>query len=634
MSMLSLNFFKKIKNKVGHPENNQDSKIKISAVVPTYNTDPEALKRLVNSIDSQTMPKNEYEMIFVDDGSTTNIYEELKKLASSRTNVIVKQIPNSGWGSRPRNIGTKMARGHYILFLDHDDTVFPETFERVYRYGIENDADVVNGKEVRTKGWSWGWDQFKENQPSAEGMGIQSLLPMTPHKFYRREFLLEHGIEFNEGARVLWEDVYFNTKVFSCGAKVAILSDYPTYYWIDTGANNSSTFGQDPHEKWNQIRKLLQFFKDTLPDGNDLTYMLTHWYQSRVLGILGQYLLKNSEERITVEFAYVKKIASDLIPKSIDQNLTPINKIRAYLLRNNMLDELKKLAQHDKNVTARSYASDISWKDGRLHIAAAAKMTVDDKKPYILHQMEGRIIRDLPEELKSIIPAELLDLTYEVKNGTYLSSIKGRNSRVTWEVPAETSEVKIVPLESSKVTLTGNIEFYVDLHHAAMGAKLDYQPWDVAARFSAAGYTFHRGIVAKKGYGSTALVDGLTAVAYRNKSELLTIDIGSKVRSIVGTSKPRQSDLSVVNEGKTTKIIINLPNTHVHGKTRIKGEVLLNSLESETTVKGPAELIGDEQGARVEAMVKLPMGQYSITTKFEGRKSETALLINDRSANV
>lgn len=611
--------------------------MKISIIVPTYNTDPKALKRLIGSIDAQTMSKEEYEMIFIDDGSTTNIFEELTNLASKRSNMIVKQIPNSGWGSRPRNIATKMAKGYYVLYLDHDDYIFPEAFERVYNYGIEHQADVVNAKEVRTNGWSWGWGQFKENNPSAEKLGIQSLLPMTPHKFYRREFLLEHDIEFNEGARVLWEDVYFNTKVFTSGAKVAILADYPTYYWIATGANNSSSFGRDPHEKWAQIRKLIQFFADTISNKNDLDFMLKHWYQSRVLGILGAWLLDKSEERIKIEFEYAKKVAEDLIPTYIDESLTGINKVRSYLLRNGRIGELRKIAKYDHNVTARSYATNVEWVDGKLKITANAEMTFNEESPYILENKNGKIYRYIPEDLKSIIPENLLDLTDEMENNRFDGSIKGRNSRVTWQSPVDSSEVKTKALDGSNVTVEGNIEFTIDMKTAAMGKPLNKQPWDIAARFSAVGLTFHRGIVGPEGYMQSALVEGKTAVVYRNKSALLSLDIGSKVHSVVSASKPKQSDLLIMNENDKLKVLIKLPNTYVHGKTKIKGSIefkplndLMNSTEKQSVISADAYLIGDEDGARVTAEVALPIGRYEISTKFEGRKANPDLYIIDR----
>ncbi|EAG7220958.1 glycosyltransferase, partial [Listeria monocytogenes] len=68
--------------------------IKISVVVPTYNTELEGLKNLMASIDKQTMNPDEYELVFVDDGSTTDTYERLQEFAETRPNMTVKQIEN------------------------------------------------------------------------------------------------------------------------------------------------------------------------------------------------------------------------------------------------------------------------------------------------------------------------------------------------------------------------------------------------------------------------------------------------------------------------------------------------------------------------------------------------------------
>ncbi|MCJ8007976.1 glycosyltransferase family 2 protein [Lederbergia wuyishanensis] len=604
-----------------------ESFTKISVVIPTFNTKGESLKTIINSLDHQTMRQEEFEVIFIDDGSTTDIIHKLKELSLTRPNVIVKQIPNSGWPSKPRNVGTNIAKGVYILYLDHDDYLFPETFERVYQYGIENNADVVNGKEVRTKGWSWGWDQFKKNNPEAHKLGIQSLLPMTPHKFYRREFLLNNNITFYEGARVLWEDVYFNTKVYTAGATVAILSDYPTYYWIETGENNSGTFEDDPHEKWQQIRNLFQFFKDTIPEGNDLTFMLAHWYQTRILGMLGPWLIDKPIERISLEFEYARKVTSDLIPESIDNHVTHINKARAYLLRKGKVKEFIQLVKHDKTVTARSYATDIQWVNSGLKIDVTAEMTCNNIEPYILYSTtEGKIFRSVPKQLKNAIPDELLEITDEIDKCKYEISIKGRNSRVTWEIPVESSEVKTRNINSKELGLLGKAQVLIDIQKT--GEILEKQPWDIASRFTAIGYSFHRGIVGLTGFGASALINGYTAVAYRNQSELLTIDTGSKVRSVVGTAKPKQSDLSVLNKRESIEINLSLPNTYVYGKTKIEGSIELTSENDDSVLfSAPAYLIGDELGARVTANVKIPSGRYRLSTIFEGRKSKTGLLI-------
>ena len=633
-------FLSRIKNKLNlviTPSRSTNSLIKISAVIPTYNTNPKSLERLVKSLDEQTLSKKEYEVIFIDDGSTDNTFNRLKRFAATRSHFTVKQIENSGWGSRPRNIGTKMARGTYILYLDHDDTVFPEAFERVYNYGVQHEADVVNAKEIRTNGWSWGWDQFKANDPQAEKRGIECLLPMTPHKFYKRDFLLKNDIEFNEGARVLWEDVYFNTKVFTCNPRVAILADYPCYHWIETGENNSKSFGRNPDEKWQMIRNLVEFFVNTIKNEDDLTFMLTHWYRTRVLGILGKWLLDKSENRIATEFGYAQKLAEDFIPLSIDQTLSSINKVRAYLLRSGNIDALRHLAQHESGITARSHATAIYWENGKLEVKAKADLTFDEKLPYLLHEENGHVLRYIPLDLQDEIPMELLDVKNEMDNAKFLANVKGRYSRVTWEVPVK-SQISHHTLHGSEIVPKGELRASIDILHGAMGEKLDKEPWELASRMEIFGDIHHRAIVAPKDFRSAALIDGTSAIVYCNKSGLLSLDIGSKIHSPIRVANPESQHLSFNTKGDMTLLTLALPGIHSYGETKIKGEIYLQPVNEhgkklpEPAITSSAYLIGDESGARVEAKVNLTPGfSYELSTRFEHRTADTGLIVRNKA---
>ncbi len=117
--------------------------VKVSVVVATYNSPPE-LAGLVESLDDQSLPADEYELIFVDDGSSDDTHDRLNALAAERSNMQVHRIPNSGWPGRPRNIGTRAASGEFLFFADHDDYLFPEALERMYAFAVENDLDVVH----------------------------------------------------------------------------------------------------------------------------------------------------------------------------------------------------------------------------------------------------------------------------------------------------------------------------------------------------------------------------------------------------------------------------------------------------------------------------------------------------------
>ncbi|MGX9228838.1 glycosyltransferase family 2 protein [Streptomyces albus] len=93
---------------------------KVSIVVPTCNTGETVLVGL-RSFLAQTMPRSEFEIIYVDDGSSDDtvalLEEEIARQGVQRTARVLR-TEHSGWPGRPRNIGTDAARGRYIHYVD------------------------------------------------------------------------------------------------------------------------------------------------------------------------------------------------------------------------------------------------------------------------------------------------------------------------------------------------------------------------------------------------------------------------------------------------------------------------------------------------------------------------------------
>ena len=121
---------------------------KVSVIIAAYRPG-EAVHRVIDSLDAQTLPQDEFEVIFVDDGSPDDTYARLQGFAATRPNMQVYRIENSGWPSRPRNVGIGHARGEYVLFMDHDDSLFPDGLRRAYEYAKLNGADVLSPRKVR-----------------------------------------------------------------------------------------------------------------------------------------------------------------------------------------------------------------------------------------------------------------------------------------------------------------------------------------------------------------------------------------------------------------------------------------------------------------------------------------------------
>ena len=103
----------------------EENKIKISVMVPIYNTS-QYLEKCLKSIISQSL--KEIEIICVNDGSTDNSLEILEEFAKEDKRIIIVNKKNGGLTSA-RNAALKIARGKYCLNIDSDDWIEQEYFK-------------------------------------------------------------------------------------------------------------------------------------------------------------------------------------------------------------------------------------------------------------------------------------------------------------------------------------------------------------------------------------------------------------------------------------------------------------------------------------------------------------------------
>lgn len=501
--------------------------LKVSVVVPTYRSG-EGLDRLVASLDAQTLPATEFEVIFVDDGSPDDTYDRLLRVQATRPNVRVERIENSGWPCRPRNIGTDLAGGEYVAYMDHDDLLYPDALRAAYEFGSAHGADVVNGKEARTHDPSWAIDLYREDAGQSIGRGTQHpLIPMNPHKLYRRAFLDEHGIRFREGGRVMWEDIFFNVLVDRHARVIATLASVPYYHWYMTRGSGSKGFLRSGDEFWHWLREVLTAIDTDLAGdehARSRDLLLAHQYRSRILGSFnGQFLRRPAAERAKI-LQQCRDLQRDFSLTRLDDRLSSSGRVRAALLAAGADDLLSRIATHDPGIPGWGRATAVRWVDGCLVLDLDAEWSSAAGRRHALRRDGDRIRKVLPAAYDGVLDAGVLDVTDEVHGATVEVGLRSRESRVTWMAPSS-HELTVSDAPGGGVAFAATARGTVDPDALVFGRPLEDGLWDLNVRCMLAGSSTQQAMRCDL-EPSAAAKDGRLRVAYTNLDGRLTMSLG------------------------------------------------------------------------------------------------------------
>jgi poly(ribitol-phosphate) beta-N-acetylglucosaminyltransferase len=355
--------------------------VKVSVVVPTHNTGKTVLTGL-RSFLTQTMPRSDFEVVYVDDGSSDDtvaiLEDELARRGAESTFRIIR-IANSGWPGRPRNVGMDAARGEFVHFVDDDDWLAPEALERTYARARETGADIVIGR-MAGHGRRAPRALFEKPLAAADLRTDNALLTsMTVHKLFRRSFLQDHGLRFAEGP-VRLEDHMFTLRAYLLTDRVATVHDYTCYHWVRHSGDehNNISYGTiDPGPYIDSVRKVLAILDapDTRVDSPRRRHRLgANWYGKKALARLsGERYLAQSEERKTQWFKAVGALAAELPPEA-DAALPTRLRIVAALARHHDRAPLDEYARFEARVDHRPHVRTAKWHDGQLTVDCVTRL--------------------------------------------------------------------------------------------------------------------------------------------------------------------------------------------------------------------------------------------------------------------
>ncbi len=159
----------------------------ISVIVPVYNT-ADYLPRCLNSIKDQTY--GNLEVLLIDDGSTDSSAEICRTYAAADKRFRLISRENGG-SSRARNTGLDEAKGEYIGFIDSDDYIEPEMYEKL-AWVLDNHRDVDFAQILATEEAEDG-SEVKSVRNEETEKDKKSLYSFGDSKQFFRDLLLHTG---------------------------------------------------------------------------------------------------------------------------------------------------------------------------------------------------------------------------------------------------------------------------------------------------------------------------------------------------------------------------------------------------------------------------------------------------------
>ena len=218
---------------------------KISIITPVYNADL-YLEECLNSLVNQTL--EDIEIICVNDNSKDKSLKILQNFAKKDKRIKIINFDETSGQSRARNVALESVSGEYVGFVDADDFVDLDMFEKMYKKAQNADMVMCQAKVFDDKVKTYKDDayfalecfddKFAEKPFTHEDTVdfITEINVSVWNKIYRTEFLKKLGVKFQEG--FIYEDLPYFYEIYTQAKKVVLLKEFLYSYRIN---NQNST---------------------------------------------------------------------------------------------------------------------------------------------------------------------------------------------------------------------------------------------------------------------------------------------------------------------------------------------------------------------------------------------------------
>lgn len=565
--------------------------MRVTVVVPVYNPGHH-IEPLIDSLAAQTLPPEEFEAIFVDDGSTDETPDRLDRLAAERANVRVIHQENSGWPGKPRNVGIEAAQGEYVFFSDHDDWFGPEALAGMDAMARRTGADIVIGKMV---GHNRGVPRvlFRRSVDRATLATTPLMDSLTPHKLFRKAFLDTHALRFPEGKRRLEDHVFVVRAYFRAGV-ISVLADPVCYH--HSRREDSSNAGYtdiDPVSYYGYVRETLDVIDEHTRPGALRDRLLRRFLRQEILGRLdGPGFLDADPDYRRTLFEEIRALISERFPVTVDAGLPGRQRLLSGAARAGGPEDAVRLAEWSSGVRTEPRLLAVGWAEDTLALNWELRLAAPTGP--LLTVEKSRLVLQLPPGSALGIP---VDVTDELR-------------RVRIDLVARLRDVGddlLLPTEfdagvddTGALHVTGRSALAPEL--ASFGSPMSGGTWDLWIRLAAFGWSADRRLGPARTPAATA---GCRAAFLGEPARValpyftephghLSLALDGPVPSLEPALRPRRGGVAARVEAQRLRIRLRLP---VRSFSTGSAQVRLQRRSGADYVEMPARLEPTDDGS-------------------------------------
>jgi len=310
---------------------------KISIIIPIYNVEA-YLSKCIESVLAQTF--SDFELILVDDGSTDSCAKICDEYAAQDTRIKVIHKENGGQ-STARNMGLDIAQGRYIGFVDGDDYIAIDMYERLYTAIINYNAQIsvcgrfnVN-KEATSPFFVTDKPIIMDSKEGIRRLLIYENMDSAPWDKLFAASLFDN-IRFPSG--YICEDVAVVYRLLETAKKIVHIGK-PLYYYLQRqGSTSRAAFSEKSMGLVTYHKQVSDYVQRKYPD---LADEANYFYLSRLIYAINLCYENNNQKYSIHTEELIGRLEDDFYMITNNKYIAKKDKVKAFCMKLHCYSQLK-----------------------------------------------------------------------------------------------------------------------------------------------------------------------------------------------------------------------------------------------------------------------------------------------------